>query len=84
MSVNTQKIDKSVFVPQNNRLDNYETQLTIQTATLLDLADKVADVTKDNEGAALIVASAIGTSMILYVIAKSAAKLIVAFRDNSK
>lgn len=48
--------------------------------TLPYLIDKIADVALKNEGSALIVASGIATGIIIYVIAKSAAEIIKAWR----
>ncbi|NES20704.1 MAG: hypothetical protein F6K41_17665 [Symploca sp. SIO3E6] len=49
--------------------------------TLLYLINKVADVAIANQDAGLIIAAAIGTSVILWAIADSAAKLIKAARS---
>lgn len=52
--------------------------------TLPYLIDKVTDIAVANKEAGLVIASAIGTSVILYVIADAAAKLIRAVRSGNQ
>jgi hypothetical protein len=47
--------------------------------TKLHTLDKIAEIASKNETVALIIACAIGTSIVLYVAAKSAALLITAW-----
>ena len=47
-----------------------------------NLVGTVADAVFHNEGASLIVASALATSIIIYVGAKSAAEIISAYRKK--
>ena len=55
---------------------------TTEQPTWLHLIDKVADVAIQNQAAGLVLASAIATSIMMYVIAKSAAELIHAWRNG--
>jgi len=50
--------------------------------TLLHLINKVGDIAVANQDAGLIIAAAIGTSVILWAIADAAAKLIRAARGS--
>ncbi|NER99098.1 MAG: hypothetical protein F6J86_35635 [Symploca sp. SIO1B1] len=58
-------------------------QIEVQTEepTLLYLINKVADIAVANQDAGLVIAAAIGTSVILWAIADAAAKLIKAARS---
>ena len=57
------------------------TCVELQEPTPIILMDKFADAIAENKDAGLIVAGAIGTSIIIYAIAHSAAKLIRAVRE---
>ncbi len=48
------------------------------------LAEKVIDILVENREAGLIIASYIGTSIIIYVLAKSLAEIIKAFHNSDK
>jgi hypothetical protein len=56
------------------------TILCTEKSTLLCLADKFADIVIENQEAGLILATAIGSSVILYVVFKSIAEVIIALR----
>jgi len=58
-------------------------QIAVQTEepTLTYLINKVADIAVANRDAGLVIAAAIGTSVILWAIADAAAKLIKAARS---
>ena len=47
------------------------------------LIDKISDVALKHEGSALIFSSGIATSIIIYMIAKSAAEIIKAWRSTA-
>lgn len=67
---------------EGNSKENQK-QLTcteIQEPSPLCLVDKAIDLAIENKEAGLIVAGAIGTSIVIYTIAHSAAKLIRAVR----
>ena len=48
------------------------------------LAEKLIDTIVENREAGLIIVSYIGTSIIIYVLAKSLAEIIKAFRNSNK
>jgi hypothetical protein len=56
---------------------------TIETVDL-PLTNQVINVLVENKEAGLIIASSIGTAIIIYVLAKSVAEIIKAFRNFDK
>jgi hypothetical protein len=62
---------------QNKNVDNIE---------IVDLpsANQVIDILVENKEAGLIIASSIGTAIIIYVLAKSVTEIIKAFRNSDK
>ena len=66
----------------NQELIRQNAQVGTEQATITHAVDAVANVASQHEGAALIIASAIATSIIIYAVAKSAAELIEAWRGG--
>ncbi len=52
--------------------------------TLPYLIDKITDIAVANQDAGLLIAGAIGTSAVLYVVADAAAKLIKVLRSGNQ
>jgi len=68
---------------ENNNFPDNQKQTTyteIQETRPINLIDKIIDLAIENQEVALIIGSAIGTSIIICAIAHSAAKLIRAAR----
>lgn len=59
------------------------TQIGTEQPTVPYLIDKIADVALKHEGSALIFSNGIATSIIIYMIAKSAAEIIKAWRSTA-
>lgn len=75
-------------IPPSSIQSLHPTPLTAQACTeqltLPYLLDKVTDMAIANQDAGLVIAAAIGTSVVLYVIADATAKLIKALRSNNQ
>jgi len=68
---------------ENNNFPENQTQTTyteIHETKPINLIDKIIDLAIENQEVALIIGSAIGTSIVIGTIAHSAAKLIRAIR----
>jgi len=83
MNCKKQKTDNNIILTEARKSKNTQSvQPIIPIVTIPNITDAVTKIADKNEGASLIIASAIGTSIILYVITKCVAKLIDVFRSG--
>ena len=79
----TNDSDHVLCTSNNGQATQQMSHTGTEQPTVPYLIDKIADVALKHEGSALIFSSGIATSIIIYMIAKSAAEIIKAWRSTA-